>query len=258
LPDCGGGIDSDAQRFIDATVTTNPTIITALDTLVVGLKDYGIWYKLHYYYPFIGGTATSTKFNLINPIDSDSAFRITWNGGVTFTNGVLSNGTNGYGNTHYTPAIDGGNNNSSIGYKSTSNVTGSYMETGAFNSQRRFAVFNFDSVQYVDMYGFSTGFGRVNVAQIDTRGVYAASRTASNVLKLFRNGAQIGSTSTGVEGVVTDIPLKLYIGALNNAGTASFFCPRNLTCAFAGQGLTDTDISNLTTLINAFDTTIGR
>lgn len=252
------GLDSDAERFLTATGVSSPTIITAVNNFVVGAKDNGLWYKMDFLYPFIGGTSTSTKFNMKNPIDTDDAFRITWNGGMTFTNGALSNGANGFGNTHFTPSINAGNNNTSIGYKSTTNLFASAMEMGAFNSQRRFAIFNFDDTQYVDMYGFNAGFGRVVISAPDTRGVYVASRTASNVLKLYRNGAQIGATATGVEGVVAEIPFKLYVGALNNAGTAQFFCARNLTFAFSGSGLTDSDVSNLTTLINAFDTAIGR
>ena len=48
-------------------------------------------------YPFVGGTATSHKFNLKDPRDLDAAFRLQFNGGWTHnSNGVTPNGTNGY------------------------------------------------------------------------------------------------------------------------------------------------------------------
>ncbi len=250
--------DPDAQAFITAASITDPTQQGAVNQLVLDLKSASIWTKMKAVYPFVGGSASSTKFNLKDPQDTDAAYRITWSGGITYTNGVLSNGTNGFGNTHFTPSLNSTNNSTPIGYKSTTNLFGSYFEIGAF-STGRYAVFNFDNTQYVDMYGFNNGLGRVQISQTNTTGVFIGSRTASNVLKLYRNGSQIGSTATGSpEFAVSDVAIKLYVGALNNAGSAAFFAPRNLTFAFVGDGLTDSDVSNLTTAINTLDTTLGR
>jgi hypothetical protein len=253
----GVSVDTDAQAFITAASITDSTQKSAINQLVIDLKNDNIWTKLKAVYPFVGQSATSTKFNLKDPQDTDAAFRITWNGGITYTNGVLSNGTNGYGNTHFIPSINSTNNSTSLGYKSTTNAGGSYAEFGAF-STGRFAIYNFSGAESANQYNSSAGDGAITATQTDTSGFYIASRTASNSFKLFRNAVQLGSTATGAGGSVSGIAIELYIGALNNAGSAALFTPRNLTFAFTGDGLSDTDVSNLTTAINTLDTTLGR
>ena len=55
-------------------------------------------------YIFVGGNATAHKFNLINPADSDVAFRITFAGTIVHDEkGIKPNGTTGYGDTHLSP-----------------------------------------------------------------------------------------------------------------------------------------------------------
>ena len=103
----GGGVaplDPDAVAFLTAAGITDPTITSAIDTLVVDLKDYGIWSKMKALYPFVGGTASTHKFNLKNPLDTDAAFRLVFNGGWTHSaNGALPNGTNAYADTKLIP-----------------------------------------------------------------------------------------------------------------------------------------------------------
>lgn len=64
----------------------------AVDKFVVSLKNSGIFSKLRYFYPFIGGTALDTKVNLIDP----SLYQLTYLGGLTFgAQGVTPDGTSG-------------------------------------------------------------------------------------------------------------------------------------------------------------------
>ena len=89
----GGGFDPDAQAFITAAGITDTTQKNAINTLVLDLKAYAIWPKFIAIYPYVGGTATTHKFNLVDPLDDNAAFRITWNGGVTHNaNGITGNG----------------------------------------------------------------------------------------------------------------------------------------------------------------------
>jgi hypothetical protein len=85
-------VDPDAQAFITAAAITDPTQQTAINTLVVDLKGYGIWTKSKALYPFVGGTASQHKFNLKDPRDLDAAFRLVFTGGWTHSsNGILGN-----------------------------------------------------------------------------------------------------------------------------------------------------------------------
>ena len=73
--------DSDANAFLTATGITNPTIASAICTLVTSMKADGTWAKCSAIYPFVGGTATTHKFNLKNPADTNAAFRLSFSGG---------------------------------------------------------------------------------------------------------------------------------------------------------------------------------
>jgi len=92
--------DADAYAFLTAASITNTTQVDAINNLVINLKAAGIWTKMKAIYPFVGGTATTHKWNLKNPLDSDAAFRLVFFGGMTHSsNGILFGGVNGYADT---------------------------------------------------------------------------------------------------------------------------------------------------------------
>jgi hypothetical protein len=76
--------DSDAQAFITATAITDTTQQNAIDALVIGLKTDLLWTKMLAVYPFVGGTATTCKYNLKNPLDTDAAFRLNFSRWLDF------------------------------------------------------------------------------------------------------------------------------------------------------------------------------
>jgi hypothetical protein len=83
------------------------------------------------------------------------------------------------------------------------------------------------------------------------------TRTANNVAKMFMNGSQIGSTlTTTYAGGFT--PSSIYIGAQNNGGNAVEFGSKQCAFASIGDGLTDADALNLYTIVQAYQTALGR
>ena len=86
-------VDPDATAFLTAAGITDPTISSAIDTLVVDLKGYGIWSKMLAIYPFVGGTATTHKWNLKDPRDLNAAYRLSFFGTITHSStGVKGDG----------------------------------------------------------------------------------------------------------------------------------------------------------------------
>jgi len=99
-------IDPDCAAFLTATGITDPTISGAVCTLVTSMKANGTWAKCSAIYPMVGGTATTHKFNLKNPADTNAAFRLSFVGGWTHSaNGALPNGTNAYADTFLIPSV---------------------------------------------------------------------------------------------------------------------------------------------------------
>jgi hypothetical protein len=102
-------VDADAQSFINAAGITDATQQLAVNRLVLDLKGVSnpnyftlnVWSKLKGLYPFVGGTAASHKWNLKNPVDADTAYRLTFTGTVIHdANGITGN-SSGYADTHF-------------------------------------------------------------------------------------------------------------------------------------------------------------
>ncbi len=105
-------------------------------------------------------------------------------------------------------------------------------------------------------YAYINGGSGVLTGNTNSTGFYVGTRTASNVLKLFKSGTQLGSTYKGANGARLD--LNAFLGALNVSGTAQYYTQRNYAFASIGDGLTDAEALNFYTAVQAFQTTLGR
>jgi hypothetical protein len=253
----GGGFDPDAQAFITAAAITNPTQQAAINTLVVDLKGYSIWTKMKALYPMVGGTASTHKFNLKNPLDTDAAFRLVFSGGWTHSStGATPNGTNAYADTFLTPSTNLIDNNFNYSYYSR-NTTALVTEImGAWNtSNQQTQLVTNDPIGrlYGDAYGLSS---RVFSSPPSFTGLLSYGRLSSTSLSLYRNGTNLTTNTSLVSGNIPNI--KVFLSAINVSGTPILFTP--LQCAFAsiGDGLTDTEAANFYTAVQAFQTALSR
>jgi hypothetical protein len=251
-------VDPDAQAFITAAGITNPTQQTAINTLVVSLKANGLWTKMKALYPFVGGTATSHKFNLKNPLDTDAAFRLSFVGGWTHSaNGALPNGTNAYADTFLIPSTHLITNNFNYSYYSRNTTIVLTELMGAWNNinqQTQFVTNDPLGILYGDSYAVFNV--RVSSSVPNFTGLLSYGRLSSTSLSLFKNGNNLNTITTPVGGTVPNV--KIFLSAINVNGTPVLFTP--LQCAFSsiGDGLTDTEAANFYTAVQTFNTTLGR
>jgi hypothetical protein len=254
----GAAFDPDAQAFITAAGITDNTQKTAINTLVVDMKGFGIWTKMKAIYPFVGGTAATHKWNLKNPLDTDAAFRLNFIGGWTHSStGALPNGTNGYADSFLNTQSHISLNSGHLSYYSRSNtLSGSYVEIGSLKAGP-------DSYTAIIINGFGLGcLGRINnaigfdnITNSDSRGFYLTSRTAINIIKTQKN-ASILINGTAASGTVSN--LNIYLGASNTSAGTQYYTNRECAFASIGDGLTDTEAGNFYTAVQAFNTTLGR
>jgi hypothetical protein len=244
--------DADAQAFITAAAITDATQQIAINTLVVDLKGYGIWTKMKALYPFVGGTSSTHKFNLKNPLDTDAAFRLVFNGGVTHnSNGVKGNGTNGYANTFLNEQSILSLNSKNISLYVRNNVTTSNVtQMGVFISAASRFILNFaNSLNYSSLGGGQV----VHSLNYPVKGFVCMSRTNSSNFKYYQNNdAPVTKTSSSATNNG-----NFFILALNN-GSPSQYCPDNLAFASIGDGLTDAEAGNFYTAVQAYQTTLSR
>jgi hypothetical protein len=250
-PSCA---DADAVAFLAAAGITDATITSAICTLVTTMKADGTWAKMNAIYPMVGGTATTHKFNLKNPLDTNAAFRLSFIGGWTHSaNGALPNGTNAYADSFLNANTTLNINSSHISYYSRTNIAeGRYDMGGAvdpnsyFVIASRLATNRFRSMVYTGVVS--------DIVNTDSRGWFCSNRPASNILNAFKN---LTKTHNLVQNAISKPNKTIYLGALNFT-TPSLFS--NKECAFAsiGSGLTDGEAAALYNSIQVMQTALSR
>jgi len=249
-----GGTDSDAQAFIDAAGITDATQQSAINTLVTDLKTANIWTKMKAVYPILGGSASSHKYNLVNPLDSDAAYRLTFSTGWTHSSTGMTP-SSAFANTFLSTSIVGLNSGHLSYYSRTNNTTVSCELGGGNPSPDSYTLLELRNASALGAFRYNNGVAQNQVAIADTRGFFIGTRTASNVIKLFRNNTNIinGSEASNATSVFSQ-----YIAAYNGSNTAYSYSNRQCAFASIGDGLTDSEAANFNTAVTTFQTTLAR
>jgi hypothetical protein len=247
------GFDPAAQAFISAAGITDPTQQDAIDALVIGLKTDGLWTKMKAIYPFVGGTATTHKFNLKDPRDLDAAFRLVFNGGWTHSsNGATPNGVNAYADTNLNENSVMTLNNMHISVYLRTNKDALMCDIGLSSGTVESNIFpRLTNLFYARMT--DSGLGPT-IANTDSRGFFVSNRTNSTQIKAIKNN----TISTIANNSISKTNLTYYIGAYRGATTPNFFSDRQAAFSTIGDGLTDTDASKLYTRVQAYQTALSR
>jgi len=256
----GVSFDADALSFITAASITDNTQKTAINTLVTDLKTYNIWTKMKALYPFVGGTASSHKWNLKDPRDLDAAYRLVFSGGWTHSStGALPNGTTAFADTKLIPSSSLTANSAHQSFYLRANI--SIFHNAVYGCYTTFGTNNFL------LYPYSFGIGWISdildnsLSRIvsnagNSTGYVISTRSSSNSHKIFRNNTQIASTNNATNGNYPTI--NYYLGAGNQNGTPGTYDSNEHAFASIGDGLTDTEAANFYTAVQAYQTTLGR
>jgi hypothetical protein len=249
--------DTDVTAFLSVTGITDPTIKDAINDLVVGLKADGIWTKLKAVYPFVGGTATTHKFNLANALDDDTAFRLAFSGGITHTsNGVQGNGINGIANTNLNISSNLSLTNTHLSFYSRTNLInngfGADIATdGTYNALSSCSLRVRNATPGGTQYFTIGNDNGASISNTNGLGLTLGTASALTSRKLFQNGVLKVTQTISNIGTLKNNNVTL----LGGDATFSFN-----QCAFAsiGNNLTDTEALNLYTRVQAFQTTLNR
>jgi hypothetical protein len=253
------GCDADAVAFLAAAGITDATITSAICTLVTTMKADGTWAKCSAIYPMVGGTATTHKFNLKNPLDTNAAFRLSFSGGWTHSaNGALPNGTNSFANTFFNPSANASQNSHHISYYSRSNTNSTLataeIEIGAISSSNVGTILEIRTSN-ITYFKINSGNPFISAADTDSRAYYIGNRTASNIVNGWRNSTKIVTGSTASSALVN---LNYNLGAVNVNGSNINISRKQCAFASIGTGLTDSEALALYNSIQAMQTTLSR
>jgi hypothetical protein len=255
--------DADATAFILAAGITDTTQRQAICQLVKDLKTYGIWSKMKAIYPFCGSTASQQKYNLKDPRDLDIAYRLVFNGGGTISaTGYLPNGVNSFADTKFNMTTNfNSNSDASMGIYLRTDTSINSADMGAGNtgigSQGILIYSSYSGSLYIGC-AFASSYIQPIPTNTDSRGFYAVVRDSGNQSQYKRGNITINLTET--RAVTTLQSLNIYIGGGNpNAGVSSnLYSDREVAFSFIGDKLTQTEINNYYTAVQAYQTTLGR
>ena len=242
--------DTDAQAYFTAnTAITSSADKNAINTFYLGLKSDGIYTKIKSMYLPIWGSAAACKWNLVNPLDTNAAFRLTFSTGWTFSSGGMTP-LNAYANTNLIPSVILSLNSTHLSYYSRTNS----INTGLIGSQ---TTGGGDAIQLA--MGSNFIGGRINdntysqSAVTNTQAFMMLNRNSSTSKKFWRNAVSYSYTITS-----TSRPNQtILLGAYNNNGGITNYDDRQCAFASIGDGLTDTEATNFYNRVQTLMTYFG-
>lgn len=249
--------DTDANAYISATSLTDSEQESAYK-LIVDLKSNSLWTKIQAIYPFKGTTAAQHKFNAKNPIDTDGAFRLTFNGAATFgNNGYQLNGSS-YANTYFVPSAQQNvNSNGMTIVCGTNNAAygSDVVDIGSFNSQtqKSYVVVKNNNTNYARVVGLNST--NISITGNDeSRGIFTGTKQSATVTDLFIKGVQIATVSSG--GTLPTV--ACFIGAMNLNGSQYGNSNQRIQIVIIHEGLSDGEVATLHSIIDLSETIAGR
>jgi len=248
--------DTDAQAFLNAAGITDLGQANAVNTLVVDLKAAGVWTKMKALYPFVGGTATTHKFNLKDPRDLDAAFRLAFSvtGWTHTAAGALSNGTSGYADPKMPANQIFTSTNGLMGVytSSTSSNAGGYM----------YGVSNMANSEWSMYYtsGGNLGFGMFGTNTLSSastlQGLSAIGMETNGYRSIYKNDSRLISSNNGFVAMTQNF--NMFLAARNAGGGVDGFASLLYSFSFISSTLTLTEYSAFYTAVQKYQTTLGR
>ena len=259
--------DPDALAFFARVTaaggTLSPTEKTAVNTLVLDMKSYGLWTSMKAIYPMVGASAAACAQNL-----KSSSFTGTFTSGWTFASGgIQGNGTSSYMDTGLPP--NGNFTQGSSGLTSYRNITATFPSSNTRNDIGAAAAAPYLPLLYLagntrtnkfeaGSYSYNLSEGQLNFTQTQGTGFFQAHRTSTTLNKAYIGGTLTSTNTNSNTAYTPNITSNLYVGASNLNGIAADFNDARLAFISAGDGLTDTQASNFYTAVQTFNQTLNR
>lgn len=264
------GLNRFAQAFAVAVndagdrIADKPT--TCVDRLAYQLFEWGgakdLDVSFRFVYPFVGGTAVSHSFNLVDP----TIGRIEWQDTITHTSsGITGDGVSGYGGTGVTLAgpLQSDAFVSCGIYSRTANA-GPYCEIGNYVTPGIF-IYCRAADALPKFYNGATPLQPAGLP--NSQGVFSSLRTSAAAFFCYRNGVLLASNTSA--NVAADPPSPFLILARPNppTGAVDSFSNRNLAFAFLSNAASTPGIGPIFTsikqeelynYIQSFQTKLGR
>jgi hypothetical protein len=261
------GIGNDSDVYNPATIysKTGAQLWTIIDRFVVGTKNlFGLELGeltlqdqfTGFIMPFVGGTATYHKYNLLTGLGGTFGGGITHSGGgVQFggVNGSFDTGVFGGSLTFPTPPGNINGNNNSFGIYSRTNSSGLMVDMWcADGTNPEVYIYSRTGAGNLTTRNGNTGTNH-NTAIADSLGHTSMSRVNNSQFKVYKNGALVDTFSQASNAQFSE--MNILIGSI--AGVSQF-TDREICFAYAGLGMTDDQMASFDNLVQELQDDLNR
>lgn len=240
--------------------------IDAVNNMVKAMVANGIWSKMKAVYPIIGGTAAAHKYNLVDPRDNNAAYRLTFTAGWTHdANQMKPNGTSAYANTFFNPFLNQTTSNGHLSAYCREINTSLSINIGVSTTVGSTDICDLyyggsAPTQAIFRWGAQSPGTIASQSILDSRGFFVGSITAATASSrvVYRNSVGASATNYGSPVMPN---ANFYLGALNATSVGSggaLHSPRPFSFASIGDGLTATEAKAFSTIVQAYQTKLGR
>ena len=215
----------EAQAYFSALASVgydvNETEETAIIEFINALKEGGFYNKFVAIYPMLGDEYETMKFNLVNPQNTNGAYRLSPVGTISYTSTGATAAATSALNTHIIPTGTIPYNDNSMGIYIRTNFTGTATYDMGVSEGEDNSTFKLMTIA-TDDEGFSRsgngpGLTTIVNATTDGRGFYVQNRTNDEEHRLYRNGVVVGSVNT-YQTLPSFFPtISIYIGGIHGA-----------------------------------------
>jgi len=261
----GPSYDTDAQAFFTAVEGGGDTLTTtekdAVNQLVVDLKVGNEWDQANWIYPFVGGTATSCKWNLKDPQDTDASHRITFGSAITYSSlGVkgVSNNSNSLIDTNYNQVTEGDTQNFVSLYLNQNMGAGgdtplNWYDFGGFDGSREQGFIMGYGDKTTMFTNVGSGFRTQSTGWTYVNDLFTATVDGSNVVTYQGSTTVINRTRTFFASNI-----NMTIGGSNRTSNVTATSGRGYGFGYYSNDLSGLSVSNLDSAVSTFTTSLSR
>lgn len=264
-------LDPDATAYLAAVEaaggTINETITDATDTLFVALKAASIYSKLDVFYPMIGGTYNSIRIEA----KLQSTYNLTQGGSWTYSSSgattVATTVHSAYLNTQYNclTNLTSANSSYSTYWVNTHSFTPSndIYFSGAYTGGTELWSLNPYNSTGWNFMGYRNGegpnFNPTTAGIIPNGGYFINSELNVSGTDTIQGMVNTATYTSQAMNVTTNLPnTNFFLGNLSVSGSPYNGIPGTYNFLHIGDGLTQAEMTQLSTIVNTFQTTLGR
>lgn len=257
------GADSDVSTWATASGVTDSTYIGHLSTFVQALKTAGI-FSTHFDFLHVlcGGDANKTKLSLINPTDSDGAYRLTFVNSPTFAaTGITGDGSTNYINSHWIGASSSKATDNDYHIAVYSRTSGGMAGMTFCVKETGTGADLWLNTRYTDdlLYVSQLNRGQNSVSNTDGSGFYIVENTGAttNSKKVYKNNTLLFDGDHVANGNTLPTAQPMYFLAYNNNSILQLNRAQEISIISAGKSFTPTQQAAYNSAVQTLKTALG-